>query len=105
MKTSSSAFFSPKIQTYDSLSPKHCCKKLPLKSSEKVNTSFKKISGVKKYTLNKTSFVTPYDKSMMLSYVSTPNEKSFNASEKLKKIRYTKRLTSKNKELFHSTED
>lgn len=33
----------------------------------------------KNYAFNKTAFGTPYEKSAMLSYISTPNEKSFNA--------------------------
>ena len=40
----------------------------------------------KNYLFNKTALGTPYEKSAMLSYISTPNEKSFNA-EKLKMIR------------------
>lgn len=40
----------------------------------------------KNYVINKTTFGTPYEKSAMLSYISTPNEKSFNA-DKLKMIR------------------
>ena len=73
-------FYSPKIHNYETLSPKSTYKKLPLKSSSKVNCSMQKEKEGKKYTFNKTSYGTPYDKSAMLSYISTPNEKSFNAS-------------------------
>lgn len=38
----------------------------------------KKGHATKNYLFNKTTFGTPYEKSAMLSYVSTPNEKSFN---------------------------
>jgi hypothetical protein len=40
----------------------------------------------KSYLFNKTAFGTPYDKSTLLSYISTPNEKSFNM-ERFKMIR------------------
>lgn len=46
----------------------------------------KKTHNTKNYLFNKTALGTPYDKSAILSYISTPNEKSFNA-EKLKMIR------------------
>jgi hypothetical protein len=59
----------------------------------------------KNYAINKTTFGTPYDKSVMLSYVSTPNEKSFNA-EKFKMIRGDQTAQSlKIHEQFQSTED
>lgn len=41
---------------------------------------------IKSYLFNKTALGTPYEKSAMLSHISTPNERSFNA-EKLKMIR------------------
>lgn len=63
----------------DFFSPKKSLKKALLKSSSKPNCSSKRIlCHDKSYVLNKTSVCTPYDKSTMLSYVSTPNEKSFN---------------------------
>ena len=59
----------------------------------------------KNYKFNKTAFGTPYEKSAMLSYISTPNEKSFNA-EKLKMIRGDQTGHSlKIREEFQSTED
>jgi hypothetical protein len=59
----------------------------------------------KNYLFNKTTFGTPYEKSAMLSYISTPNEKSFNA-EKLKMIRGDHTGHSlKIHEEFQSTED
>ena len=59
----------------------------------------------KNYLINKTALGTPYEKSAMLSYVSTPNEKSFNA-EKLKMIRGDQTAHSlKIREEFQSTED
>ena len=58
----------------------------------------------KNYVFNKTTFGTPYEKSAMLSYISTPNEKSFNA-EKLKMIRGDQTGNSlKIHEQFQSTE-
>ena len=46
---------------------------------------------------------TPYDKSEIPSYISTPNDTSM--STKLKKFGTTRKLTSKTKEIFNSTED
>lgn len=40
----------------------------------------------KSYLFNRTALGTPYDKSAMLSYISTPNEKSFNI-DRLKMVR------------------
>lgn len=61
------------------LSPKKSTKKTLLKSSSKLNCSSKRVlPNDKSYVFNKTTFCTPYDKSTMLSYISTPNEKSFN---------------------------
>lgn len=63
----------------DFFSPKKSVKKSVLKSSSKIGLSSKGVlSEDKSYVFNKTTFCTPYDKSAMLSYVSTPNEKSFN---------------------------
>ena len=87
------------------LSPKKSTKKTLLKSSSKVNCSSKRVLGNdKSYVFNKTTFCTPYDKSAMLSYISTPNEKSFNISEKMKAMKCAKNLTVQ-KECVNSTED
>jgi hypothetical protein len=54
-------------------------KKSVQKASSKLSESSKKILiHNKSYLFNKTTFGTPYEKSAMLSYLSTPNEKSFN---------------------------
>lgn len=59
----------------------------------------------KNYLFNKTTFGTPHEKSAMLSYISTPNEKSYNA-EKLKMIRGDQTgHCLKIREEFQSTED
>ena len=96
-KSPDCTIYSPKVTHSNNVSPKSIHKKIPLKSTTKTNCTMQRNTEGKKSTFNKTSYGTPYDKSTMLSYVSTPNEKSFNTSEKLKKIRYTKRLTSKTK--------
>ena len=78
-------------------------KKTLLKSSSKINCSSSKRvicpdkSFDKSYAFNKTTFCTPYDKSTMLSYVSTPNEKSFNVGEKMRALRTSKKFTTKTK--------
>lgn len=58
----------------DFLSPKKESKKSLLKSSSKLNSNSKRLlSHDKSFILNKTTFCTPYDKSTMLSYITTPN--------------------------------
>lgn len=67
--------------------------------------SSKKGHQPKSYLFNKTALGTPYEKSAMLSYISTPNQKSFNA-EKLKMIRGDHTGPAfKAREEFQSTED
>jgi hypothetical protein len=56
----------------------------------------------KTYLVNKTALGTPYEKSVMFSYISTPNEKSFNA-DRMKMCRGESGL--KIKDQFQSTED
>lgn len=51
----------------------------------------------KGYLVNKTAIGTPYEKSVMFSYISTPNEKSFNAERRVRE--------GKIREQFQSTED
>lgn len=51
----------------------------------------------KGYLVNKTALGTPYEKSAMFSYISTPNEKSFNAERRVRE--------GKIREQFQSTED
>lgn len=64
---------------------------------------FKKATNNSKtYLVNKTALGTPYEKSVMFSYISTPNEKSFNAD----RIKMTKTENGmKMREQFQSTED
>ena len=58
----------------DFFSPKKSVKKSLLKNSSKINCASKRVLRQDKtYAFNKTTFCTPYDKSTMLSYVSTPN--------------------------------
>lgn len=52
----------------------------------------------KGYLVNKTALGTPYEKSVMFSYISTPNEKSFNAERRVGR-------EGKIREQFQSTED
>ena len=63
--------------------PRRSSKQVP-KGISRENS--KKTNINKSYLFNKTALGTPYEKSAMLSYISTPNEKSFNA-DKLKMIR------------------
>lgn len=41
----------------------------------------------------------------MLSYLSTPNEKSFNMGEKIRTLKCAKKNTFKTKECYNSTEE
>jgi len=59
---------------YAMLSPKKSAPTSPFKSSLKSNfLNEKTTQSIRKYALNKTSLGTPYEKSAMLSYISTPN--------------------------------
>ena len=89
----------------DFYSPKKSTKKVLVKNTSKINCSNKRIiTQDKSYAFNKTTFCTPFDKSAILSYISTPNEKSFNVGEKMKALKSSKKFI-KTKECFHSTED
>lgn len=58
----------------DYYSPKKTLKKSTLKNTSKINSSSKRIFfNDKTFLLNKTTVGTPFDKSAMLSYISTPN--------------------------------
>lgn len=72
------------------------------KNISKPYDQFKKVSTNKTYLINKTAIGSPYEKSAMFSYLSTPNEKSFNI-ERLKTIKCEGE--KKMKEQFQSTED
>jgi hypothetical protein len=52
----------------------------------------------KSYLVNRTALGTPYEKSAMFSYISTPNEKSFNVERRQMR-------EGKIREQFQSTED
>ena len=68
----------------------------PLEFAKKVS------SNSKTYLVNKTALGTPHEKSVMFSYISTPNEKSFNA-DRLRLLKGDHSL--KMREQFQSTED
>lgn len=94
---------------YSLVSGKKSSPTSPFKSSLKSNLVRDKTRhSIRKYALNKTSVGTPFDKSAMLSYISTPNQNSMtmNKASKLKKFKSNRNiLVHKTKQAFQSTED
>lgn len=83
------------------LEPKKEGKGLTKTGSRALDFNKKINSNSKGYLVNKTAIGTPYEKSVMFSYISTPNEKSFN----IDRLRMRGEAGLKIREQFQSTED